>query len=331
MNDFKKGREVFKVGTNFDYYVLENKFTENNITKITDIHGKTYDKNLHKWKFIPSGGFNEFEKILAKPDEPTVNVLYDRSLYGTDKPNMSLDKTDKFIYPCVYTITQKDAMKCYYSSLKHPKSEKKDMFVPKVIWSNGLGTYPIVDRTGKYGLTQFAYGIVDDVENLESIENALNNKRFIELMEFVKFQDHKYNYKVISLLKTDFWKMFQNEAAAQSPMHHQPIVMPPSKKNTSRKLQKQTEPALKEPALKEPALHPDKILNPFTNKWVINNPANQKKIGKLTLKKGGKKSKSFKQRHKKTKKNKKKQVGDLLLHMKPIRKEMHDRHAHHED
>ena len=213
MNDFKKGQEVFKVGTNFDYYVLQNihKLEEgdpNNITIITDIDGKTYEKNINNWKFIPSGGFDLYEKILAKEDEDRVNVLYDRTLYGTDKPNMSTEKTEKFIYPCVYTITIRDGIKFFYSSIKHPKTEKKDMFVSKVIWTNGLGTYPIIDLNGEYGLTQFAYAIVDDIPNLKNIETALNNPMFIKLMEYVKFQNNKYNYKVISLFKKDFWKVF---------------------------------------------------------------------------------------------------------------------------
>ena len=210
MNTFKKGQEVFKVRTNFDYYVLQNSFDSNNITTITDINGKTYEKNINGWVFIPSGGFDLFEKMLKKQHEEKVDVLYDRTLYGTDKQNMSKEKTDKFIYPCVYTITKRDGIKLFYSSIKHSKTEKKDMFVPKVIWSNGLKTYPIVDVKGEYGLTQFSYAIVDTIHNLKHIEDALNNPKFIELMEYVKFQDHKYNYKVISIFKKDFWKTFEN-------------------------------------------------------------------------------------------------------------------------
>jgi hypothetical protein len=71
----------------------------------------------------------------------------------------------------------------------------------------------------------------------------------------------------------------------------------PTKKTNTRKLQPQLEPGA------AAAAYQDKILNPFTNRWVINNPANQKKIGKLTLKKGGRKNKSFKQKHSKTKKH----------------------------
>ena len=94
-------------------------------------------------------------------------------------------------------------MKCFYSS------EKKGHFdIPKVIWSNGLGTYPIIDENGEYGLTQFSYGIIDDKENLNNIKLSLENTNFIKLMEYVKFTNNKYNYKIISLFKKDFWKEF---------------------------------------------------------------------------------------------------------------------------
>jgi hypothetical protein len=212
MNSFKKGQEVFKVGTNFDYYVLQNNFNPNNITTITDMNGKTFEKNINNWKFIPSGGFDLFEKILAKEGEQNVNVIHDSSLYETRKKWMSRTKTEEYKYPCVYTITQRDGITFFYSSIKHSKTEKKDMFVPKVIWSNGLGTYPIIDSNGDYGLTQFSYAIIDDVHNLKNIENVLNNPKFIELMEYVKFQNNKYNYKVISLFKKDFWKEFIGNA-----------------------------------------------------------------------------------------------------------------------
>ena len=220
MNTFKKGQEVFKVGTNFDYYVLQNTNDPNNITTITDINGKTIEKNINSWNFIPSGGFDLYEKIIANEGEEKVNLLYNSSLYETRQDYMSNEKTKKFIYPCVYTITIRDGMKFFYSSIKHPKTEKKDMFVPKVIWSNGLGTYPIVDIKGEYGLTQFSYAIINDIPNLKNIETALNNPTFIELMEYVKFQNNKYNYKVISIFKKDFWKVFLDKTYVEDILTH---------------------------------------------------------------------------------------------------------------
>ena len=196
-------QKEFNVGTAYDYYVLQ-KTTNYDKTIINDIDNKDHIINLKLWNFIPNGGFDIFEKILAFGNDDKTNVLYERSMYGTDKQNMSIQSDKDFIFPCVYTITLKKGISYYYSDIK------KEMFVPKVIWSNGLGTYPIIDKSGEYGLTQFAYGIVDDVENLESIKKAMESTKFIDLMKYVKYTNNKYNYKIIGLFKKDFYKYFLN-------------------------------------------------------------------------------------------------------------------------
>lgn len=208
MNNFKEGKRVFGVGTNFDYYLVQNIKTNNNITIINDIDNinndksKEYKIDLNNWNFIPSGNFNEFKKILTKKNN--VKILHNRSLYGTDKTNTNKIKNNIFKYPIIYTITQKDDCNIIYSK------EKKGHFeIPKVIWSNGKGTYPIIDEKGEYGLTQFAYAIVDDKQNLQKIKDAMNTKKFINLMTYTTFKEnHKYNYKIIALFKKDFYKSF---------------------------------------------------------------------------------------------------------------------------
>jgi len=202
MNDFKKGKEVFNVGTNFDYYLVQNNNNKQSV-KIVDIYDKEYKLDLSKWSFIPSGGFELYEKVLALNGEEKVDVFYSRSLYGTDKSNMKRENSEVFKYPCCYTITKKNGMKCYYSSVK-----KGHFDIPKVIWSNGLGTYPIIDEIGEYALTQFSYAIIDNKDKLNNIKLSLENTEFIKLMEYVKFTNNKYNHNVIGLFKKDFWKEF---------------------------------------------------------------------------------------------------------------------------
>jgi hypothetical protein len=117
---------------------------------------------------------------------------------------MNDNKNDIYKFNCIYSITQKDGCKFKYSK------EKKGHFgIPKVIWSNGAGTYPVIDDKGIYGLTQFAYAIVDKKQNLQKIKDAMNNKKFINLMKYLNFKkDNKYNYKIIALFKKDFYKYF---------------------------------------------------------------------------------------------------------------------------
>ena len=85
------------------------------------------------------------------------------------------------------------------------------------MWSNGLGTYPIVDEKGNYGLSSYCFAIIDDVTNLYHIKDAMNDPDFIRLMNYVKFTNNKYNHKVISLFKKDFWKYFIHDTSQIHP------------------------------------------------------------------------------------------------------------------
>ena len=100
-------------------------------------------------------------------------------MYGTDKDNMNENKNNIYKFNCIYTITQKNGCNFWYSNII-----KGHFGIPKVIWSNGAGTYPIIDDKGIYGLTQFAYAIVDKKQNLQKIKDAMDNKKFIDLMKY---------------------------------------------------------------------------------------------------------------------------------------------------
>ena len=203
MNDYKEGKRVFDVTTNFDYYLVQNTKTDTNITKISDIdNNPIYEINLNKWDFIPSGYFNIFKKLLAVK-KPKVNILHDWSMYETRKPYISKEKDEVFKYPIVNTISIDKNINLVYSNIK-----KGHFGISKVIWTNGT-SYPIIDKKGKYGLTQFAYAIIDDNDKLEKIQQAMLNENFINLMKYIMFKElHKYNYKIIALFKKDFYKYF---------------------------------------------------------------------------------------------------------------------------
>jgi hypothetical protein len=205
MRTFKDGAKTFSgAGTNYDYYCLKNIQTKTNKTKVNDIDRNEIEIDLNHFEFIPSGRFEMFKKL--RTDSERVNVIYSSNDYETrpekSKYPISEYKTSEYKYPIINTITQKDGINCMWTNTKN------DMFVPKVIWSNGAGTYPIIDKEGKYGLTQFSYAIVDDIDNLKKISNTMNDPDFINLMKYVAFTEHKYNHKIISTFKKDFWDEF---------------------------------------------------------------------------------------------------------------------------
>jgi hypothetical protein len=199
----KDGLVTFSSETRYDWYIIKNENVKKTITNIKFQDGKTSIINVIGLEFIPNGEFDKIFSLIAKDNEKKCNVSYSRSEYGTDKKHMQRKKDEKYKYPCVYTVNSKSEITYYYSS------EKKGHYgIPKFIWSNGrissIGSY--VDDKGEYGLTQFAYAIIDEPENLSKIKKVFDNKEFRNLMELCAVGQLTINYKVISIFKNDFWK-----------------------------------------------------------------------------------------------------------------------------
>jgi hypothetical protein len=210
INNEKKGMEIFGAETRFDYYLLENTNNDNNLlTKIYFQDGTNDNVDLNTLNFIPNGSLSEIKNLIADDGVEKVTVLHSFSNYETRKTWMSKIYSNEFTYPCVYTVNYLSQPTFYYSSL----NTNGHFGIPKVIWSNGrissVGSY--VDMTGEFGLTQFSYAIVDDVENLPNIKRALDSPKFKKLMELCAVGQLTINHKVISTFRKDFWRDFIND------------------------------------------------------------------------------------------------------------------------
>jgi hypothetical protein len=299
---------------------------DNTKTIIKFQDGTTNTINVNGLEFIPNGEYEKIMSMIAKNGEENVNVIYERSLYGTDKKHMSKTKTEEYKYPCVYTVNSKSEPSFFYSSIKHGQ-----FGVPKFIWSNGrissIGSY--VDINGDYGLTQFAYAIVDKPENLPKIKEVFDSKDFRNLMELCAVGQLTVNYKVIKIFKKDFWKVFLDNkdetktdtkeeepkkipiklgekivlVPATDAIEDVSIAIPspiPKKKRTIKKRPKLilVESSDDKVVPEKPIVpNAEKIFNPLTNRHVKNTSANRKKIEQQRLKRGG-------NTKKKTRKNK---------------------------
>jgi len=62
----------------------------------------------------------------------------------------------------------------------------------------------LIDINGDYGLTEYAYAIVDKPENLQKIKDVFDTKYFRNLMELSTLGKGHINYRVISIFKIDF-------------------------------------------------------------------------------------------------------------------------------
>lgn len=203
----KDGIKTFGAKTTYDFYTLKNSVNHNHITKIRCIDGTYEDINIFDMDFIPNGKFSEFKKLMSKNISERVNLIHSYSAYETRCDYMSTTKDKTFKFPCVYTTKKDGSISLYYSST----NENGHFGLPKVMWSNGGASTPIIDTNGEYGLTQFAYAIVDNESNLELIRNAMVSDSFIELMKYTDGLVHKYNRKVIATFRKDFYKQFLND------------------------------------------------------------------------------------------------------------------------
>jgi hypothetical protein len=204
MNTFKQGSNTFGAKTDFDFYCIRNTFNTDINTKVVDVDNEVEYIKLRGKEFIPNCKLNEVYNLVAKDNEERVNILHSYSDYETRKPHISREKTDEFKYPCIYTVNKGGT-----PTFKHSSINNKGHFgISKVIWGNGA-TGVFIDKNGEYGLTQFAYAIVDKSENLDNIKKALQNEYFIKyIMAFRDSLGDTYKKKIISLFRKDFWKEF---------------------------------------------------------------------------------------------------------------------------
>lgn len=193
INNKEKGQITFGAYTDYDYYVIENKDYEGKtLINFDDDYETTID--ISDLDFILNDNYEQLSKLMTKYDEEKVEILHDYSTYEHRKCNKERGE-----YKVIYTLKKNNVINFLYSDVYNKKH-----FIPKVIFSNGMGE-PLVDYNGEYGISEFSYAIIDKVENLKNIEIALNNINFIKL---VNKTGHNYDWKIISQLRKDFWKDF---------------------------------------------------------------------------------------------------------------------------
>jgi len=200
IHDEKDGLKTFKCNTRYDVYLIQNKPYEVNTTIKTQ-KDETISVDLKEWDFIPNYNFEIIERII-KGDEK-INILHSESKYEVRRPHMSHNKTDTHKYPCIYSVNRSNEL-----SFKWSNTNEKGMFdVPKVIFGSGATGF-IVDKKGEYGLTQWATGIVDDIDKLENIAKVLNSNKFKDIILATSVSKAEINRKILKYFKKDFWKEF---------------------------------------------------------------------------------------------------------------------------
>jgi hypothetical protein len=205
----KDGLNTFGAETRYDWYVVKNICEIDNITTIKGQRGDVFNINLNDKEFIPNDSIEViYGLVVNNINTEKVSTISDSS-YHTQREYMSKNSIGEFIYPCVYTVKSGDNQTLWYSN----KNNNGHFNIPKLIWSNfrisSAGS--LLDRYGDYGLTQFAYAIVDEPQNLPLLKKVFDSRIFRNLMEDCAVSDMSINRKVIGTFKKDFWRYFFDE------------------------------------------------------------------------------------------------------------------------
>ena len=201
IHNVEDGIKAFKCSTRYDWYLIENvnMYKE---TEIKDEDGIVQMINLNEWTFIPNSMFDEIKNLLAKQHEDKLDVHYYRSNYGADKTWVAGIKNETFKYPVVYSINKNNELSLKYSL----KNTNGHFGLTKFIFSNGAGFY--CDISGEYGLTQWAYCIYDEQDNLNKIETMFRNEHFKKIIRAIHLDSSAYNINIMKLFKKDIYKLF---------------------------------------------------------------------------------------------------------------------------
>ena len=201
----KDGVKVFGAETRYDWYVLQ-KSKVSGKTSIKDQEGKIFDIDMADWRFIPNFAFDLAQKLIAKPGEVAVEMIHDSSYHTQRIEQISDKKSGSFKYPCIYTVPKNGIPRLMWSN----RNDKGHFGVPKVIFSTGrpISAGFFVDGKGEYGLTQFSAGIIDTLENLPTIYEALNGSKFRAFCSAISIGKLEINAHIIKYFRKDFWKEF---------------------------------------------------------------------------------------------------------------------------
>ena len=188
IHDVKDGVKTFHASTRYDWYLTQNKPYIDKTT-VKDQEGKIVEVDLRKYPFIPNFMFKDIYKMINGKEK--IQILHSESAYEGRKLWMNKTKTSEFKYPCVYTINSNNEPTFYYSSV----NDKGHFGISKIILSNGKGI--LLDNDGKYGMTQWAFGIVNTKTNLPKILKFMKTEKFQKIVSAINLDSKTYNFKAL--------------------------------------------------------------------------------------------------------------------------------------
>lgn len=203
IHNAKDGMKVFKRGTRYDFYVLQNTPNDGTHTLIIDEDGVKNKVVISKNSTIYNSNFALLDKMIAKDGEECCEILHS-NIYDHRKPYLSEVETSNHIYPVLYSIYKDKTKppKFMYSSKKINEHFDK----PKILWGQNANTF-LLDKKGEIGCTEFASAIICDEKDIDEIYEIMSSDLFQKVLENAVFKKGSA-WQVLRKFKKDFWKEF---------------------------------------------------------------------------------------------------------------------------
>jgi hypothetical protein len=209
IHGIKDGKRIFGCETRYDWYVLGNTDCKEYITEVDCENKEVIKKDLKKLPFIPNYDFDKVLSMLADDGEERVNIKHMVFQYQYHARSNKVNKTptDQHIYPCIEHVGVSGEPTCVWYANEKP-GEHFD--TPKVIFSCRLSRGVMIDGDGKFGCCTGCSSIIAQKDELHQIKEAMESKGFLDIMKpcDIGGKNNQYPYKIIALLRKDFWKEF---------------------------------------------------------------------------------------------------------------------------
>jgi len=199
------GVKMFGVQTRYDWYVLKNTSCSKK-TMIKDETGKTYHIDLRKWDFLPNCYYSEVQRLLSKTN--TLDVIYSRNQFGTDKSWTKEIESKEYKYPLVHS-TPMDEPRFYWTNTTIPPVKNTvEMFgEKKVIFGESGINNVILDIDGEYGMTQGSIGLkIDNKKQGTFYKKALESEGFDRILKAMNFGNFRIDWRIFLYIRKDFYK-----------------------------------------------------------------------------------------------------------------------------
>jgi len=214
LHNYSQGKIIFGVDIDYDTICLKKEKSNGDCILTTNKDGE-YKINIKDRDIIPTDNISLYERLKAKEGESKINLIFSTSAYHARKSSISKIKDNRFKYPVIYGYPVK-GLKLIYS--EHTTSGHFN--IPKLILTRA-SLYSLLDEKGEYGMSEYAAGIDDSIDNLKEIKKVIDSDFFKQLKGFflgVVSQNRNAAidapgnmYKFIREFKKDFWKEFTED------------------------------------------------------------------------------------------------------------------------